>query len=131
MLRSAEQRGETGVRVEARPAEPVDRALARHQRCAFAVADQRIVLDAAFAGVRHYRSSKTLSLSESRIGEFYHDLDVVWPTFERFAEAIERHAPRDQAREPGAVGAGERFGSHLIVTKVGIHGAEHRAVVKH
>ena len=47
----AEQRGEAGAGVEARPAQPVDRAVAADQRGGLAVADQRVVLDARWAYV--------------------------------------------------------------------------------
>ena len=47
VLARAEQRREAGIRVEARPAQPVDRAIAADQRGALAVADQRVVFDAA------------------------------------------------------------------------------------
>ena len=45
VLRRAEQRGKAGFRIEARPAQPIDRAVARYQRGALAVADQRVVFD--------------------------------------------------------------------------------------
>src|SRR5512138_3489441 len=45
VLGRAEERGEARGRVETRQAQPVDRAVAPHQRSALAVADQRIVLD--------------------------------------------------------------------------------------
>jgi hypothetical protein len=41
----AEKRGKARIAVEAGPAEPVDRAVARYQRGAATVADQRIILD--------------------------------------------------------------------------------------
>src|SRR5690606_32416396 len=44
---AAEQRGEAGGRVEMRHAEPVDRAVASHERGCLHVADKRIVLDPA------------------------------------------------------------------------------------
>ncbi len=47
VLRRAEQRRKAGVRIEARPAQPVDRAVARHQRGALAVADQGIIFGLA------------------------------------------------------------------------------------
>jgi hypothetical protein len=40
-----EQGGKAGSRIETRPAEPVDRAVAADQGCRSAVADQRIVFD--------------------------------------------------------------------------------------
>src|SRR5882672_10180397 len=40
-----QQSGETCSRIEARPAQPVDRTVAAHQSRCFAVADQRIVFD--------------------------------------------------------------------------------------
>src|SRR5436309_293845 len=45
MLRRAEKRGEAGARVEARPAQPVDRAVAPDQRGGLAVADQRVIFN--------------------------------------------------------------------------------------
>src|SRR5204863_2084255 len=51
MLARAEQRRETGVRIEARPAQPVDRTVARYERGALAVADDGIILDAARHGL--------------------------------------------------------------------------------
>ena len=49
----AEQGGEAGTGVEAREAEPVDRALPADQRRGLQVADERVVLDA----LGHYRFS--------------------------------------------------------------------------
>src|SRR5690606_24251877 len=46
VLRPAEQGGEAGAGVEARPAEPVDGSVARDERRRLAVADQGVVLDA-------------------------------------------------------------------------------------
>src|SRR3984893_8866086 len=40
-----EQGGKARSRIKARPTQPVDRAVAAHQRCRLAVADQRIVFD--------------------------------------------------------------------------------------
>ena len=51
VLGGAQQGGEAGGRVEARHAQPIDRAVARHQGARLAVADQRVVLDAARHGV--------------------------------------------------------------------------------
>src|SRR6185436_10052758 len=62
VLLAAEQRREAGVGVEARPAQPVDRAVAADQRGALAVADQRIVLDAS----RHHANSITTLMSSLR-----------------------------------------------------------------
>ena len=45
VLRRPEQGGEAGRAVEARPAEPVHRAVARDERRRFAIADERVVLD--------------------------------------------------------------------------------------
>ena len=59
VLRLAEQRRKAGIRVEARPAKPIDRAVARDERCALAVADQRIVFDAS----RHQLNSITTLMS--------------------------------------------------------------------
>ena len=46
LLGAAEQRGKARVGIEARPAQPVDRAVARHQRGRFAVPDQRVISNA-------------------------------------------------------------------------------------
>jgi len=46
MFGIAEQGGEAGVGVEARPAEPVDGTVAPDQRRGLAVADEGIILDA-------------------------------------------------------------------------------------
>ena len=59
--RRAEQRGEAGAGVEAREAEPVDRAVAADERRGLAVADQRVVLDP-----RHQRSSISSAKRGSR-----------------------------------------------------------------
>src|SRR5204863_3896882 len=45
VLRRAEERGEAGSRVEARDAQPVDRAVAADQRGRLVVADERVVLE--------------------------------------------------------------------------------------
>ena len=45
VLRRAEQRRETGIGIEARPAQPVDRAVAADQRRGLAVADQAIIFN--------------------------------------------------------------------------------------
>ena len=42
----AEQRGKTRSRIKARPAQPVDRAVARNKRGAFAIADHGVIFDA-------------------------------------------------------------------------------------
>ena len=45
VVRRADQRGKAGRAVEARPAQPVDRAVAADQRGTVAVADHRVILD--------------------------------------------------------------------------------------
>ena len=45
MLAGAEQRRKARLRIEPRPAQPVDRAVARYQRGAAAIADQRVIFD--------------------------------------------------------------------------------------
>ena len=45
MLTSAEQRGETGIRIEAWRAQPIDRTVASDQRRGARVPDQRVVFD--------------------------------------------------------------------------------------
>src|ERR1700688_5255516 len=50
---------------------------------------------------------------------------------ERFAPTIERDTPREQASEPGLVGASKRVGRHLVVPAVGIDNAKHDVVVAH
>ena len=45
VLGGAEQRGKTGARIEARPAQPVDRATARDERHRLTIADDRVVLE--------------------------------------------------------------------------------------
>ncbi len=47
---AAQERGKAGVGIEARPAQPVDRAVASDQRGRLAVADQGVVLDAGGHG---------------------------------------------------------------------------------
>ena len=47
MLVGAEQRGEAGVGIEGRPAQPVDRAVAADQRRGLAIADQPVIFDPA------------------------------------------------------------------------------------
>src|SRR5262245_48605480 len=46
----ADERGKHGAGIEARPAQPVDRAVAADQRGGLAVPDQRVVLDATCHG---------------------------------------------------------------------------------
>ena len=46
VLVGAQQRRKAGIGVEARPAQPIDGPVARHQGGRFAVADQCIVFDA-------------------------------------------------------------------------------------
>src|SRR5688500_5554252 len=46
VLGRAQERREAGRGIEARPAQPVDRAIARDERGGLAVADQRVVFDA-------------------------------------------------------------------------------------
>ena len=41
----AEQRREAGVGIEARPAQPIERAIARHQSGGLAIADQSVIFD--------------------------------------------------------------------------------------
>ena len=45
MVLAAEQRGETSIGIEPRPAQPIDRTIAGDERGRLAVADQRIILD--------------------------------------------------------------------------------------
>jgi hypothetical protein len=45
VVRLAQQRGETGARIEPRPAQPIDRAAIGHERGGLAVPDQRVVFD--------------------------------------------------------------------------------------
>src|ERR1700733_9257406 len=45
VLRTPQQRCETGARIEPGPTQPIDRAISTHQRCCLAVADQGIVFD--------------------------------------------------------------------------------------
>jgi DNA-binding CsgD family transcriptional regulator len=45
VLGTSEQRGEAGARIEPRPAQPVDRSGARHERRGLAVADHRVVFE--------------------------------------------------------------------------------------
>src|SRR4029077_10089113 len=52
VLPRAEERREAGARVEARHAEPVDRAVAADQRSGVVVADERVVLDPERHGPR-------------------------------------------------------------------------------
>src|SRR6185436_8871245 len=46
LLVITDERREAGVRIEPRPAQPIDRAVTPHERRRFAVADQRIVFNA-------------------------------------------------------------------------------------
>ncbi len=46
MIVRSKQRGKARLGIKARPAQPVDRAVARHQRGAPAIADQRVIFDA-------------------------------------------------------------------------------------
>ena len=99
--------------IEARPAQPVDRAVARHQRGALAVADQRIVLDAAGA---------------ASVGELDDDLDVALPRSKASAKRASgtRRVIRRES-QPGRRARAHRPPS--VVAQVGVHGAEHDAVV--
>ena len=45
VVRRAEQCGEARARIEPRPAEPVNRAAARHQRGGLTIADERVILE--------------------------------------------------------------------------------------
>ena len=55
ILGAAKQCGEAGRAVEARPAEPLDRAAAPDQRCRAAVADQAVLLDWRWSGAQEVR----------------------------------------------------------------------------
>src|SRR5215208_2956352 len=57
----AQQRGEAGPRIEAREAEPVDRAVAADQRGRVRVADERVLLDP----LRHEAPQRTISSARS------------------------------------------------------------------
>ena len=57
MLRSAQQSGEAGGRIEAWPAQPVDRPVAADQSCGLAVTDQRVI----FNRLGHYCSVKSMT----------------------------------------------------------------------
>src|SRR6185369_8533058 len=63
VLARAEQGGEARIRVEARPAQPVDRAVTADQRGALAVADERIVLDAKRHWILYSVKSMTTLMS--------------------------------------------------------------------
>ena len=65
VLRAAEQRRKARGRVEAGPAEPVDRSCARHQCRGLAVADQRVVLQWR----PHRRDSVILSIMQEESRE--------------------------------------------------------------
>jgi len=60
VLGRAEQRGEAGAAVEARPAQPVDRAVAADQRRRLAVANERVILDRGCHG-RVYGAAQTMT----------------------------------------------------------------------
>src|SRR5262249_9222112 len=77
----------------------------------------------AFAGTNGWRVSLILKLDD--------DLDVALAMLESFGEVCERDAPRDEAREPAAIGLREGVGCHLIVAQVCVHGAKHSTVVEH
>src|SRR5262245_63061138 len=62
--------------------------------------------------------------------ETYNDLDTAPPVLERLAPALERHAARDQALEPALVRTRERLRRQLVVSAVGVDGAEHDGVVQ-
>jgi hypothetical protein len=47
MFARSQERGEAGVGVEARPAQPIDRTVAPDQRGRFTIADESIIFDAA------------------------------------------------------------------------------------
>src|SRR5438046_6518632 len=61
MLRAAEQRGKARTRIKARPAEPVDRAVAADKGRRLAVADESIVFDPP----RHLQTTMTRQLNIS------------------------------------------------------------------
>ena len=52
------------------------------------------------------------------------------PVLERLAPALERDPARDQALEPALVRARERLRGQLVVSAVGVDGAEHDGVVE-
>ncbi len=71
VLVGAEQGRKTRIAVEARPAQPVDGAVACHQRGTRTVADQRIVLDRpAHRAVSSEASAAKLSRARARCGHF-------------------------------------------------------------
>ena len=67
---AAQQLGEAGIRIEARPAQPVDRAVEADQRRRLAVADHAVAFDRR---------------GHVGLGELQHDLDVLRPSLERLA----------------------------------------------
>ena len=66
VIRSAEQRRETGRRIESRPAEPVDRAVSTHQRRGLSVADDGVVLYTSGHRSQAATSMTTFTSSGSR-----------------------------------------------------------------
>src|SRR5688572_23769999 len=74
MLGRAEQRREAGARIEARQTEPIDRAIARDERRALAVADQRVVFNVRRHGSRGqvapsaaFRSSRASGIFDEQL----------------------------------------------------------------
>src|SRR5262249_10517968 len=57
-------------------------------------------------------------------------LDTPPPVLEGLAPALERDAARDQALEPALVRTRERLRGQLVVSAVGVDGAEHSGVVQ-
>src|SRR6266699_280838 len=82
----AEKRRKASIRIEPRPTQPIERAIARDQRSRLAIADQRVILDTR----RH----------ADLWPEIDDDLDLAFTVLERLAPAFKRDCARDQPAEP-------------------------------
>src|SRR5262249_26396714 len=117
MVGGSQKRGEASVGIEARPTQPIERTIARHQRGRLAIADQRVILDTR----RH----------ADLWPEIDDDLDVALAVLERLAPAFERDSTRNQPSKPTLVRARERGRRHLVVPPIGIDRPEYHVVVEH
>ena len=79
MFAAAEQRGEAGGGVEARPAEPVDRSVAPDQRRGLAVADERVVFDAAQPR-DHHPGNRKRCIQARRVGDAWMNRECEQPS---------------------------------------------------
>ena len=114
----AEQCRKARIGIEPRPAQPVDRAVARNQRRGFAVPDQRIVRDARWSLATQSVKSMTTLMSSGRCSSASCQFD----------SGTRREISRPSQ---ALVGLAERRRGHFIVPAVGVDRTEHHVVVEH